>query len=374
MIEIGGHTYALDDPAVLLFLGGAFVVVLLVFLCFLSAAFFERASSAAAELDEELSIAWQLRALRKLGEKHKKLVDRSVLSQKYTSLVSRALEAGKLELVADIALEGYALLTNQHSLITMVATHQQERGDETEQWRWLSTILDCHPKNAAASGALGDWYQQNAMLIKASTMFAAAHSFDSAHPQWLAKQAEAHYRAGEFEKGDAAYRELTSTKWAHQLKGQVPRSIQTSLTNPEMLGMFTGETPRNGWTELGFDDSGWEERVVRFQSGDAKADFWEKPIHARHKFEVGRLPRQVNLQTEINGVEIEVYLNGVLLQSVREPKGKSNGSGTSFVKKLSGDSLKLLKEGENVLAFKCRKLTDNPRARVKLLQVFVPLD
>lgn len=334
-----------------------------------SATLLEHAASAASYVDEKQSIDWQLQALRKLGE-DRRVVNQQQLAHNYSGLIVRAIKLGDRKLASEIALEGYELLSAQHSLITLMAAHFHAEGDETERWRWISTILDRNPKNADASGAIGTWYEQKEMMIEAAEMFDDAHSFDSAHPQWLIKGATALYSAGKFAEGDKRYAELIKTKWAHQLKPLVPKEIHLYLTARHMLGTVSPEKPGENWKELDFDDSDWEERVVRFQSADVNLPLWDKPFYVRHKFDIEHLPRRVNLQADVHGAEVEVYLNGTLLQRLVESRGGTKGPGKNFTMKLTKGQMDLLRNGENILAFKCKKLTKNPRVRMNLIQVF----
>lgn len=333
----------------------------------------QRASLSAKHVDEKLSINWQHRALKKLNDSEQ-MANKTILSQHYSELLGRALAAGELVIAMELALEGYELLPDQHTLVTMLASHFHEQGKETERWRWLSTIIDQNPKNAEASGAIGAWYDHEEMLIKAEGMYADAHSFDSAHPQWQVKRASALYRAGEFEEADVIYRELADTSWAHQLKSQVPSIFRLYLSDPGKVGLLTTEDPGEGWTGLDFDDRDWEKQTTRFTANHSKLPLWNDVFYTRQKFQVNRIPRRVKLQAGVHGVECEVYLNGILVHRLRAGGANSRSRGdTPYTVSLSQEMIEGLQIGENVLAVRYKKVGKNPRAYFELMQLFALL-
>jgi tetratricopeptide (TPR) repeat protein len=331
----------------------------------------EQAAQSARQVDEKLSITWQHRALKTLGESNG-ATNKQLLAQHYTELLARALAAKELGTAMELALEGYELLPGQHALVTKLATYFHERGQDTERWRWLSTIVDRHPKNAEASGAIGGWYDHQDLLAKADAMFADAHSFDSAHPQWLVRRASTLYRLGKFEEADAIYRELIKTPWAHQLKSQVPAIFRLCLSDPGKIGLLTTGDPGAGWADPDYDDRDWENRTTRFTSNHSKSPLWDAPFHTRQKFRLARIPRRVDLQAGLHGAECEVYLNGTLVQRLQQMGTNTNGSDKAYSITLPKEKLESLRVGENVLAVRYKKVGRNPRAYVELMQLFTP--
>jgi tetratricopeptide (TPR) repeat protein len=329
----------------------------------------QKASLSAKQVDENLSITWQHQALRKLSQSERS-ANKVILSQHYSELLGRALAVGELGAAMELALEGYELLPDQHLLVTTLASHFHKLGQETERWRWLSTIIDRNPKNAEASGAIGGWYENEALLMKADEMYAEAHSCDSAHPQWLVRRASTLYRAGRYEEADAICRELRKTTWAHQLKSQVPAVFRLYLSDPGKIGLVTREDPGEGWADPDFDDRAWKERVTRFTSNDSDLSLWSTTFYTRQKFQVARIPRKIDLQAGVHGVECEVYLNGFLVQRLKEKGASSRGSDTPYTVTLSQEILDALQIGENVLAVRYKKVGKKPRAYVELMQLF----
>lgn len=321
----------------------------------------KRASLSAKSFDEKFSLIWQREALKAQRESEG-ASDEEVLFYEYADLQIRALETGDEAMAKEVTLEGYELLPDKHELIAQLASYFAEEGQARESWRWLSSILDRNVKNAEATGAIAAWYEKRAEWDQAEVKYAEAHSFDSAHPQWLLKRVNVLYRAGELEKAEACYRELVTTKWADQLRRLVPGYVEQSLTDPEVARFKLGE-PEEAWIELSFDDSAWKERSATFLARDAKSPIWTTGFSSRQIFELGAIPERLLLQGFVNDAECKIYLNGALVHTLTK-KSRFN----AYI--LPPSALQKLQIGENIFAVKYRKTGESPRAAVALTQQF----
>ena len=323
----------------------------------------------ARRTDDPRRIDWELRALKGLS-KQNAITNIQALRERYSDLVQRALDADRVEVAEEVAREGYDRDPAHHDLITALASHHASAGDEANSWLWLSSIIDSHPKDAGSRGAIGDWFQQREKPQRADQMYAEAHGYDSAHPQWLVKRLKVLYGAGEFEKADAVFRQLRETRWAPQLKRMVPNRIDLPLVKRGQLAKFSQETPNSDWNGLEFDAEKWIAQVGQFMADAGHSPLWNKPFYVRQKFEVGRQPRSVLLNAHIRHVECEVYINGVFAHKITDPSPSTNTNYAGWSAALPPAALEAIRPGENVIAYRCRKTGKSPKFSLELLQHF----
>lgn len=333
----------------------------------------QEASGVAKDIDDLKAIDWQHKALRVLGEENV-AANAQLLAQSYLDLITRSLSADDIERAITLALEAYDFMPEHHSFLTKIASYYHEKENETERWRWLSTILDRHPKNAVAFGAVADWFSEHEMLDQADSFFAKAHSFDSAHPQWMKKRINVLYRAGKWNEADALYKELRKTDWADQLKREVPRQFRIPLFSKDRLGKVTTEDPGEDWNQINYDDQTWNERSLRFMSTEEDHKILEDTIHARQVFTLKDKPRGLELSAGVHGVECDVYLNGKLVRRLEQKGANPATADKTYSLPLSKEIVDALQVGENVVSYRAKKIGKNPRVRVDLIQVFKPID
>lgn len=333
----------------------------------------QEAAEVAKDIDDLQAIDWQHGALKLLGEENL-AAHVQHLASSYLDLLSRALKANDIERALTLALEAYDFLPDHHNFLTRVVTYYHEQGDDTERWRWLSTILDRHPKDAMAFGAVADWFSSHEMLDQADSYLAKAHSFDSAHPQWMKKRIEVLYRAGKWQEADALFQELRKTKWADQLQRQVPKRFRIPLSRPGRIGKVSTGKAGNGWNSVGFDDKDWMERTVHFASSEEDNKLLGETVHARQVFTLKQLPRSLEMSAGVHGVECDVYINGKLLRRLEQKGLAPNTGDKGYSLRLPKEIMDSLKIGENVLSFRAKKIGKSPRVRVDLVQIFAPVD
>ena len=327
----------------------------------------EQASEAIRAADEKLSIDWAVLALEKLSVADA-AVDRYALQNRYVTLVERALQSDDIDAAERLAI-GADLdvgISGQH-VILEVAKHYSESGDDAESWRWISTLLDRHPKDSKTLGAIARWYELQGDLDQADKWFAAAHAADSATPEWLKNRARVLYAKGEFEQGDEVFRELIDTKWAPALQRMVPSNIDIVLSKTNEHGMSTTEVPGEGWTGVDFDDGDWEHGRTQFTGGASDIERLKEPIYVRRKLRLEHLPRRGLVNLRINDVKCDIYVNGKLLTRARDARGGGKNVQNQQLT-LSQEVLDALVVGENVIAFRCEKIGENPQFSIDLWQ------
>ncbi|MFT4546304.1 MAG: hypothetical protein ACI8XO_000552 [Verrucomicrobiales bacterium] len=329
-----------------------------------------QASLAIQSADEKTSITWQQRSLKKLHQEAD-VVDQQAVANRYFDLITRTIAAGDLATAGQLALESNENFpSQQHRMITYIADQYHQANDFTERWRWLSTIIDRHPNDAAAIGAIGQWYEEQRMFSEAADAFAEAHSYDSATPTWLVNRTRVLYEAGDFERADDVFSKLVSTDWAPALQRQVPAEFDIQLSDYNAPGKLTTEKPGEDWKSPGFDDSDWDDRNTWFRADQSNDPLWEKPWFARKRFQLKRQPRRVALHATIHGVKCDVYLNGVLIKRMEENGWEANGGNKPYTVILSKNALEALRVGENVLSFRCEQFGKNPRVFISAYQQF----
>ena len=178
------------------------------------------------------------------------------------------------------------------------------------------------------------------------------------------------YRAGEFEKADEVYRQLRQTTWAHQLKSQVPNEVRFEIFPATGAGKFTQENPDSDWVDIAFDDSAWEAKRAQFLAHQEAE--WEKTFYVRRKFNMERIPENIYLSAAIHGAECDVYINGVFIQRIEDSGLEENGGNKPYHERLPRNALEALVVGDNVLAYRCRKVGKSPRLTLGLTQIHRP--
>ena len=103
---------------------------------------------------------------------------------------------------------------------------------------------------------------------------------------------------------------------------------------------------------------------------DSTSPLWDSVFYTRQKFQLNRIPRQIDLQAGVHGVECEVYLNGILVHRLKDKGASSKGGDTPYIITLSKEIVDGLKLGENVLSVRYKKVGKSPRAYVELMQLF----
>lgn len=115
---------------------------------------------------------------------------------------------------------------------------------------------------------------------------------------------------------------------------------------------YATDVPAFGWTEAGFDDSGWPEGKGGFGTPDTRGSrmstgWVSQEIYLRTKFTVGKGKYEGLVLSLHHDDEVEVYLNGHLIHQ------ESGALGAYEQRYLSDEALTRLQEGENVLSVHC---------------------
>lgn len=135
---------------------------------------------------------------------------------------------------------------------------------------------------------------------------------------------------------------------------------------------YTTETPADGWQQPSFNASGWKQGAGGFGSDEGKrfhpGTAWTSPgIWLRREFS-NETAAQALFLTMFHGMtECEVYLNGVKIYEVKEPRAERRHYTHIDV----SERLSALKRGKNVLAVRATK-TRGLRSVDAGLYVLVP--
>lgn len=116
---------------------------------------------------------------------------------------------------------------------------------------------------------------------------------------------------------------------------------------------YVRTAPAEGWTTTTFDDTSWASGKASFGAAGVSAvnTPWmeeNSDIYVRRTFQIDELPQSDLYLGYANDDDFEVYLNGVKLFETPECHQQNT------YLKLSGEAVKALRKGENVLAAHCR--------------------
>jgi hypothetical protein len=137
-----------------------------------------------------------------------------------------------------------------------------------------------------------------------------------------------------------------------------PRQVVLSPTASQHIGAtwrYTTEKPSDDWFKPGFNANSWKEGRAGFGTAGTPGSIigteWRTPdIWLRREFNVTGKPDDVKLLM-CHDEDAEVYINGVLATKTT----RFIGDYQEF--DVSGESVKTLREGRNVIAVHCRQTT-----------------
>ncbi|MFP4055745.1 MAG: hypothetical protein ACLF0G_02630 [Candidatus Brocadiia bacterium] len=136
-------------------------------------------------------------------------------------------------------------------------------------------------------------------------------------------------------------------------KAYDPRTMPTIVPWGAVPWRATTSRPPDGWAEPAFDDSAWQRATGGFGTkrtpGAKVGTAWAtKDIWLRRSFALERLPAAPAFLCH-HDEDVEIYLNGVLAASARGHTKRYE------LIPMTGDGLRALKEGKNLLAVHCRQ-------------------
>ena len=176
-----------------------------------------------------------------------------------------------------------------------------------------------------------------------SAWSAADHLYDAPVTHWTGKEFPF---IGMIKVDGEVYRFMGADK-------PICRPIVGTSEQEDWIGAFTTENPGSGWELPGFNDSSWSKGLAAFgtrESEDmAKTQWGTKEIWVRREFQINEdLDGKKIFLEYSHDDDAVIYINGTKVVET------GNSYRKHVRKELSGEELRLLKKGENVIAAHCQ--------------------